>query len=220
MKSYKITFQLSTPLSFMTPPTFDGILAYAYAREMLGEDFQQGLSITKDDMIDFSGMPIAMHPKGYFMASTMFWDDTNRVEFTERWRKHWDARYDHLVDKPAKIRIQQGKFKSYDVPYDLKDIKQVWFYFQSDNVEEVGRLLVKWVAFLGKKRAYGNGLIDRFVIQESDFNFEVPFRPIPTRLINVQELTKDRADFKFSIAYCAYQPPYWLPDNFENCMTV
>jgi CRISPR type IV-associated protein Csf3 len=216
--NYKITFQLSTPLSIMTPPTFDGVLSYAYARETLGESFEQRLSLPKDEIIDFSPMPITMHPKGYFMASQMQWDKDNMVEFQEKWRKRWDARHDHLVDKAVKIRIQQGKFKSYDVPYPLKDIKTLWFYFQSDNVQEVERLVSKWIMFLGKKRAYGQGLVESFGIEQDDtFDYSGVFRPMPKEAIDIQELTK-QPNFKFGFAYCGWRPPYWLPNNITECL--
>lgn len=218
MKSYKITFQLSTPLSIMTPPTFDGVLSYAYARETLGESFEQRLSFPKDEIIDFAPMPIIRHEKGYFMASVMQWDKDNMVEFQERWRKRWDAKHDHLVDKPAKIRIQQGKFKSYDVPYPLKDIKTVWFYFQSDDVQAVERLIGKWIMFLGKKRAYGQGLVERFIIEEdTTFDYSNVFRPLPKELVKIEEITK-LPNFKFGFAFCGWRPPYWLPDNITECL--
>lgn len=216
--NYKITFQLSTPLSIMTPPTFDGVLSYAFARETLGESFEQRLSLPQDTIIEFSPMPIVRHEKGYFMASAMQWDKDNMVEFQEKWRKRWDARHDHLVDKPAKIRIQQGKYKSYDVPYPLKDIKTVWFYFKSNDVQEVERLVTKWIMFLGKKRAYGQGLIDSFVIeQDNTFDYLGVFRPIPQSLVDVSEITK-LPNFKFGFAYCGWKPPYWLPNNITECL--
>jgi len=217
MTNFKITFQLGTPLSIMTPPTFDGVLSYAYARETLGESFEQRLSLPKDTVIDFSPMPIIQHKKGYFMASAMQWDKENMVEFQEKWRKRWDAKNDHLVDKPAKIRIQQGKYKSYDVPYPLKDIKEVWFYFQSNDVQEVERLVSKWILFLGKKRAYGQGLVDSFKIEESDFDFTQMFRPIPKDKVDVNSII-NQSNFKFGFAYCGWKPPYWLPDNITECI--
>jgi hypothetical protein len=219
-KSYKITFQLSTPLSFISPPTFDGVLSYAWAKEILGDNFTQKLHIPQDEMVDFSKMPIAMNEKGYFMASVMFWDKENMTEFTEKWRKRWHTTHDHLVSKPVKIRVQQGQFKSYDVPYDLKDIRNVWFYFQSDDVEQVRYLVHTWIHFLGKKRAYGNGLIDSFDIEKSDFDFNAqPFRPIPQSLVDVSEIVKT-PNFKFLIAYCSWKPPYHAPENMAECITI
>ncbi len=221
MKGYKITFTLSTPLSFITPPTFDGVLSYAYARDTLGESFGQKLSIPQDEMLDFSKMPIAMHSKGYFMASVMYWDKESMTEFTEKWRKRWHSKHDFLIEKPQKIRVQQGKFKSYDTPYDLKDIREVWFYFQSNEPETVRKLVDKWIFFLGKKRAYGNGLIESFKIEESDFDFDNQmFRPIPCDSVDIAELVEHNKDFKFSLTYCAWRPPYWLPDNMANCITI
>ena len=220
IKSYKITFQLATPISFIAPPTFDGILSYAYARETLGDKFEQKLSISKEDMLDFSAMPIVMHPKGYFMASVIYYDAVHMTQFTERWRKRWDSFYDFLIANPIKIRTQQGKFKSYDVPYPLKDIKQVWFYFQSEDVAQVEYLLNKWIPALGKKRGHGNGDILHFAIEETDFDFDNQmFRPIPADLVEVEQLM-NKPNFKFSLAYCSWRNPYWATENMSNCITV
>jgi hypothetical protein len=219
MNSYKITFALNTPLSFLAPPTFDAVLSYAYARETLGEAFTQKLSISTDEMLDFSKMPITMHKDGYFMASSMFFDKDRMTEFTERWRKRWDAKNDHIVNRAEKIPINKAAFKSYDVPYDLKDLKTVWFYFQSDDVEQVRQLVQKWVFFLGKKRSYGNGEIHDFIIEATDFDFSGVFRPVPKDRVDVTELMKN-PNFKMSFAYCAWKPPYWLPDNMAECVTI
>ena len=48
---YKITFKLLSPICFVDRPIFDGIIAYAYAKENLKEKFYQKLNI--DDIIDF-----------------------------------------------------------------------------------------------------------------------------------------------------------------------
>lgn len=220
MKSYKITFHLNTPLSFIAPPTFDGILGSAYAQEVLGERFEQKLHIPKDELLDFTPMPIVKNEKGYFMASVIHYDPTHMTEFTERWRKRWETQYDFLVANPSKIRTQQGKFKSYDVPYVLRDLKQVWFYFQSEDVAQVEYLIAKWIPALAKKRSHGNGDILRFEIEETDYDFDNQvFRPIPTDLIDINLLTS-KPNFKFSLAYCSWQNPYWAKENMTNCITV
>jgi hypothetical protein len=104
------------------------------------------------------------------------------------------------------------------VPYPLKDIKTVWFYFQSDNVEEVTRLVAKWIMFLGKKRAYGQGLIDSFTIQPNDtYDYSSIFRPMPQNLVDVSEIIR-QPNFKFGFAYCGWRPPYWLPNNITECL--
>lgn len=217
MQTYKITFKLATPVSFIDIPTFDGILSYAFAREKLkGQGFAQKLNITKEEMINFSEMPIIAHEKGYFMASRMFWDESKVIEFTQRWRKRWANKHDKLADfgkKIRKARINSGEFKSYDMPLRVLEINEVWFYFQSKSFPEVDRLIRKWIYFIGKKRSQGYGEISFFNIEKSNFDFSGIFRPIPIKLMKT-DLEKE---FKCQIKYCAWQPPYWLSTNFEEC---
>jgi hypothetical protein len=218
MQTYKITFKLATPISFIDIPTFDGILSYAFAREKLkGQGFAQKLNISKEEMIDFSEMPIIMHEKGYFMASRMFWNEAKAVEQTQRWRKRWANEHDHIADfgkQIRKVRINAGEFKSYDMPMRVVAIDKVWFFFQSASMQEVDRLVRKWIYFIGKKRSQGYGEISFFNIEKSDFEFSGAFRPIPAEIFGI-----DLERFgKMEIRYCAWRPPYWLPDNFEQCV--
>lgn len=215
MQTYKITFKLATPVSFIDIPTFDGILSYAFAREKLkGQGFAQKINIAKEEMIDFSEMPITMHEKGYFMASWMFWDETKAVEHTQRWRKRWANQHDKIVDfgkNQRKIEINKGAFKSYDMPLRVISIDKVWFYFQSDSIQEVDNLVKSWIYFIGKKRSQGYGEISYFNIEQVDFDFSKIFRPIPVELseYNLKEV---------EIKYCAWKPPYWRYENFNKCI--
>lgn len=216
MKNYKITFNLDTPISFIDVPTFDGLLAYAFAKRKLGRKFGQKLSYSKDEIIDFTAMPIAMHQNGWFIASSMMWDKTKTKESIERWRKRWSTKDDQIADfgkKQRKVDTTRGEFKSYDTPFVLKDIKQVWFYFASSNIEEVNKLIETYISHIGKKRAYGHGEILDFEIKETKFNFEAEiYRPMPRKLAEVKNMTSIRFQF------CGYKPPYWLPDNMEECV--
>lgn len=219
MQTYKIIFKLATPVSFIDIPTFDGILSYAFAREKLkGQSFAQKLNITKEELLDFSEMPISMHKKGYFIASRMFWDETKAVEHIQRWRKRWANQHDKLSDfgkKIRKVRINSGEFKSYDMPLRVIAIDKVWFYFQSESLSEVDRLVRNWIYFIGKKRSQGYGEISFFNIEKYDFDFTRIFRPIPINIIGMNL----ENEFNYQIKYCAWKPPYWLPDNFEQCIT-
>lgn len=219
MQTYKITFKLATPISFIDIPTFDGILSYAFAREKLkGHRFVQKLNIEREEMLDFSEMPIAIHEKGYFMASRMFWDETKAIEHTQRWRKRWANKHDKIADfgkNQRKIEINKGAFKNYDMPLRVVSIDKVWFYFQSESMQEVDRLIRKWVYFLGKKRSQGYGEISSFDIEKAEFDFSKIFRPIPVELFEI-DLKKFE---KIEIRYCAWKPPYWLLENFDECYT-
>lgn len=218
MQTYKIIFKLLTPVSFIDIPTFDGILSYAFAREKLkGQRFVQKLNLTKEEILDFSEMPIAMHENGYFMASRMFWDKSKAIEHTQRWRKRWANKYDGIADfgnKIRKVRINSSEFKSYDMPLRVMSIDSVWFYFQSESMQEVDRLVRKWIYFIGKKRSQGYGEISFFNIKKAEFDFSKIFRPIPSESLKI-----DFQKFeKIEIRYCAWKPPYWLPENFAQCV--
>lgn len=207
--NYKITFKIKTPMSFSGAVMFDGILAYAYAQEQLtGVDCQtQKLSYSKDELIDFSPMPLVKHEDGYFMASWMFYEDT--VEYLGSWKKRWANEHDELSDfgsQKRKVRINAADFKSYDTPIRLVDIPECWFFFQSDNPDEVSRLISNHVFGIGKKTSQGNGLIESFSITPIDYNpFKNTIRPIPVGAPGP------------GIQFVGYYPPYWMQENQGFC---
>jgi len=215
--TYKIIFNLQTPMSFIDFPTFDGVLSYAYAREISkNKTFVQKLNYDNAELIDFSNMPIIMHKNGYFMASSMFYNSNETIEDTQKWRKRWDCKNDKIADfvkNKRKLEINKGCFKSYDMPISTKLINECWFFFQSENIEYINYLVSKWINFLGKKRSQGYGEVKSFKIESSDFNFNEIFRPIPIKFLN--------SKFEnINVKYCGWRPPYWLPDNFDNCIVL
>ena len=221
MKTYKITFKLLTPISFINIPTFDSVLSYAYVRDIKrGKGFIQKLSYDKSEQVDFSGMPIEMHPGGWFVASSMFWDHERYVEFTERWRKRWANQHDHITDfgkKMRKVRINASEFKSYDMPINVAAIEKVWFYFRTNNLPEVDRLVRNYIFFLGKKRSQGYGEIGFFNIEPSEFDFEnTIYRPIPEEKIDITTMLQNSNNSMRS-QYCSWRPIYWDPQNFALC---
>lgn len=215
MKKYKITFNFKTPISFIDAPTFDGILSYAYVRELFeqqGKQFVQKLSYSDKEIIDYSKMPLNMHPDGYFYASIMLFDDSKAVEDIQKWRKRWDAKHDNIADFGKNIRkidTQRGTFKSYDVPISTKLVSQSWFVFCSDNITEVERLIKKWIHFIGKKRSQGYGEIESFTIEETE---DMIARPIPKNPNEWKNVTK--------INFCTYKPPYWDVKKAKPCALV
>ena len=74
--------------------------------------------------------------------------------------------------------------------------------------------LEKWINFLGKKRSQGYGEIKNFNIESDNFNFSNIYRPIPVKFINPLSIEK------INIKYCAWKPPYWLPENFDTCVCI
>lgn len=218
MKTYKITFLLNSPLAFTDTPTFDAILSYAYAREVLGDKFLQKLNYEEKEIIDYSGMPIEQNKGGWFMATKMFWDKKNAVSHVQRWRKRWAAKRDYLTDfqkLKRKVRVNAGEYKSYDMPLTCITTNQVWFYFRSEDIQEVKILLDKWIYFIGKKRSQGYGEIASWDIEGSDYDFPFGCRPIPVEKLEMEEVMQQS---EIKIRYCSWKPPYWLPENFEHCV--
>jgi len=207
---YKITFKMISPICFIDLPVFDGIIAYAYCKEKLGNNFVQKLSI--DNLIDFSEMPIKKHKNGYFIASQMFFD--NNINFNLSWRKRWESKYDFLVDgKNRKIRTNKGEFKSYDMPLNLYSIPEVYFIFDSDNISEVGQLINKYIVGIGKKISQGYGFYSDYYIEKIDIDFDKKiYRPIPLDLLPCE--LNDNYEIKFT----SWKPPYWYQNNFELCV--
>lgn len=223
---YKITFNIQGQMSFIDLPQFDSLLAYCYAKELQGDNFQQKLSISKEEMIDFSNLPVLKDKNNLFKASQMFFEKEKHVEWVSSWKKRWDNVNDDLVDfgKNKKyIQINRGDFKSYDVPLVLNYVDKVWFYFESENLEQVERLIKKHLFAIGKKQSQGFGIIKDYVIeQETERSFELEIlRPIPKELVTPEQIksvegTEKKITFKFS----GYRPPYWAFENMKVCAIV
>ena len=213
-KTYKIEFRLKKGISYIDLPSFDSILAFAYVREQnQGKPMIQKINYDKEELIDFSNMPILRHENGYFISSLMHVDELDIIEQTKRWRKRWDCKNDSIVDfgkQKAQINVNRETFKSYDMPISVKLIDKVWFYFKSDNVNEVYRLIDKWIHFLGKKASQGIGHVSGFSITESDKKEII--RYVPIKFL-------DNCDTE-TLKYAGWYPPYWLPDNLELCALV
>lgn len=217
---YKITFKLNSPINFIDKPLFDGILAYCYMKEHY-PNFERKLSYSKDELIDLSDLPIKKDNSDCFIASWMQYD--KEIEFTGSWKKRWANQTDYLADfgkNKRQLRINQGEFKSYSVPLILKSIPQVWFYFDSDNVEEVNRLIDKWLWGIGKKTSQGYGEIDHFKIEKIDYN---PFkdnviRPIPISGLNLSDKEKTELMMSGKVGLHCIKPPYWLTEFAEVCL--
>ena len=176
---------------------------------------QQQLTI--ENVESFDDMPLVRHPDGYFIASWMQFDESKAIEFTQTWKKRWANQHDHLVDfgkKVPKVRINAGDYKSYDMPIVLQNVKEVWFFFASDDIDRVRTLVSKHLWGIGKKTAQGYGEIEGFEIEKIDGN---PFltsilRPIPVNDSDLKNLSQ------LSVQMMGFRPPYWLPENQKFCL--
>lgn len=212
---FKITFKMSSAISFVELPTFDGLLAWCYMKQKHGT-VTQPLTIKEDELETFDDLPLVRHQDGYFMASWMQFDESLAVESTATWKKRWANQHDHLADfgkKVKKVRISAGEYKSYDMPIVITNIKEVWFFFQSENVSEVESLIRKYLFGIGKKTAQGYGEIESFSIEPIDYNpFEKIIRPVPVKPTDIVH------NQNIKVAMMGFKPPYWLPSNQGFCL--
>lgn len=208
---------MKTPICFIDRPIFDAIIAYCYAREFLGNRFKQALNY--DNLIDFEAMPIKKHKDGYFIATWMMWE--KEIEYQGSWKKRWANEHDRIADfgkQKRKIRVNAGQFKSYDMPINLHHIPKVWFYFDSSNVDEVRRLIDKWIFGIGKKTSQGYGEFSSYVIEKSDYKFTSErCRPVPVSEDQFLQMMKN-PEQNIQVQYTGYRPPYWLPKNQTYCL--
>lgn len=213
---YKITFYFQSPLSFTTRPLFDSILAYAYVKEY--HKFKtQKLFYSEDELIDFSNLPICTYQdknykESFFLASMLLYGDVISSEM--RWRKRWDNKNDSIVDfgkSKRRINVSSGEFKSYDIPIETHDIKQGYFYFESEDVNEVEKLVAKNIFAIGKKTSQGYGMYKNFsIIKSDDFEWtEKIVRPIPTEFVNLNKIKGS----KLKCIDIPCYPPYWSGES-------
>lgn len=219
---YKITFNLKTSICFIDLPLFDGLISYCFCRHELGS-FKRDLSLTKEQLNELEllldKMPLKKHKDGYFLGSFMQFE--NSLNWTGSWKKRWNNKHDFIADfgkSKRQIEIDKGSFKSYDMPLNLNSIYQVWFYFDSDNVDFVEKLINSYLFGIGKKTSQGYGEIDNFIIDKIDYNpFEKVIRPIPISK-NLTENERINLMINNQIANMRIKPPYWIFDDMQLCL--
>jgi CRISPR type IV-associated protein Csf3 len=216
MKTYKITFNLTSPLAMQQTIMFDGLLAYAYFQEHAPDKEKNIGRLSFDEIYDFSGMPLVLNERGYHMASWLLYEKEMAAEQIHTALKKWEEGLDHMADfgkAKRAVMIDRGEFKTTQIPIRVVNVPQVWFYFQSDNVGEVQRLIEKHIVGIGKKISRGYGFFSRFDIEEAENVFETQIlRPIPVDESEVEYTVEGR-----SYEYRAWKMPYWLPENFTFC---
>jgi CRISPR type IV-associated protein Csf3 len=217
---YKITFtMLSESICFTDLPQFDAMLAYCYVQDTLGH-VPQKLSYTQDELIDFEEvLPLRYDSSHLARASQMFFDKEQHEEWVTSIKKRWANEYDHIVNfgkKKREVNVSRGEFKSYDMPRVVHALKRVWFYFESDNVQEVERLISQHLRGIGKEVNIGFGVFKSFEITETaELSFDTHLlRPMPKDLVSKEQVANSEAQgYLVATQYKAYKPPYWLPTN-------
>lgn len=227
-KTYKITFNMESAICFNPYflPVLDSILAECKMKTINKDNHSIGrLNIEEDDLIDFSNLLPLEYRDGYALCSFMFYE--NALNYISSWKKRWNNKNDDIVyfgkNKKRRIKINEGQFRSYNMPLDLYKINKVWFYLKSNNINQVQYLIKNCLVGIGKKISIGYGWLASFSIKETnEVNFDNQIlRPIPISIINNKELESNKYKDKLGICdikNCGWKPPYWLPLNQEVCI--
>lgn len=216
MKNYKITFRGMRTVAFQQQIMFDGLLAYAYIQEHGTADDKGTGKLSIQTAFDFSGLPLERHRDGYWMGSWMFYDENKASKQVQTSLKKWDEQYDYMADfgkAQRAVHIDRGEFKTTQIPIQVVTVPEVWFFFRSDNVDEVSRLIEKHIAGIGKKVSRGHGFFSHFTIEELAENpFDEIIRPIPATESEVKQMQRGE-----KYEYRAWTFPYWETTNFQMC---
>lgn len=188
--NYKITFKMQSPIVVYEPIMFDSLLLYAYIKEELGY-VPQLLEIDNESNIELPDYLLEKHESGVYLASIMQSDDEPLLDLSN-FTKHFHKRNIDLIEnKKLKILTSKGQYKSYNLPFETKNYDTVNFIIDTENIDEVLRLLNKHIASLGKKRNRGYGLIESISYEQTDLKI---LRPVP-------DIDGD--------LYLPVNPPYW-----------
>lgn len=195
---------------------FDGLLAYAYVQEHGTASDKNTGQLSIQNQFDFSGLPLERHKDGYYMGSWMFYEDETASKQVQTSLKKWDEQYDYMADfgkAQRSVQIDKGEFKTTQIPIQVVAVPEVWFFFRSDNVDEVQRLIEKHIAGIGKKVSRGHGFFSHFAIEELLENpFDEIIRPIPASDADIKQM-QSGARYE----YRAWTFPYWETTNFKMC---
>jgi hypothetical protein len=181
---------------------FDSIIAYCWTRDRFGNVWPK-IDFEKQPNF-YDKIPIVKH-QDYFLASCMFFDKNKHDSFVLKHYKRWCNKHDHLAffgkDRKRKVQVDGFEFKSKSIPMNLNIIPEVWFYFESDNISEIKRLIDNHLVGINKYVGHGYGFFDSYKIEQEnkmDFRRDA-LRPIP--LNGGSTLNKN-------IQYAAYRIPY------------
>jgi CRISPR type IV-associated protein Csf3 len=246
MRPLQITAHLAGSIAISRPEdiALDGILAAQELRRHFGAEFY--LLPDPSEHLTFARLPLALKGQpsaaieqaetgyvvldkgtGWEEQSLWYWACSRaqidvRAHETQYWNKRFDvqpALSDHIdfAGRVEKIIIENGRYKAYHMPLPtLVTDTIIWYAYG-----EAGPIasLLSGVTAIGKKRAYGNGAVVRWQIEEqsqdwSEWRAGQLMRPIPGPLFDQETATP------LNLEYIAFRAPQWHPLNQMMCVTA
>lgn len=217
-KNFEVIMYMNSPVAVMDNVILDSILSAAACKELLGDDYYSGNNETGTKEMQESILGKILDKK-YDVYCTSYGIGENK-EFLVNWNKRWESKYDNYVDlgKKGKVDIGAGPFKNYHMPLIVHSYKTIHFYVRG-NMEEIKRLLEKYIHFIGKKSSQGYGEINKYEFKEIEADYSIVkdkklMRHIPK--IYKEKLEIENEELK--IMEKSTIPPYWRNDYREICI--
>jgi len=220
----KITFRMSTPIAIMGYIFLDALISAACAKEMLGDDYYNGLMNQKDlnggHEFNTDDLPIYFNKTlNIYHASTGFGDN---LESVCSWSKRWDNKNDNIVkfkgNTKGRVDIGAGYYKNYHMPIIIKSYKNIYFYANCE-IKKVEYLLNKYIHFIGKKPSQGYGEIKEIIVKKMNNDYSIWDKSNNNKHILRRPIMVSSQKNKLSnrIEKISVRPPYWRTDYLEYC---
>jgi hypothetical protein len=213
---YKATLSLGSPVSLSERPVFDALLYYCYMAERVSKyDYLSPTGAELRDIINKVRLPLNSQGDFYLCSYAFYGESAMGMD---SWKKRWNSRHDEYADfgkGMRRINTASGEFKSYSVPFPAMSVDKIWFYYDTNQPDEVRRLLDDYLVGIGKKVSIGFGWVTRIDYELADSNslYRTYCRPLPPEFINDNMLVMFPKFPKMCLRPGAYKPPYWYPEH-------
>lgn len=211
MRPFSLTFHMQTPVMLAHPwLSFDGLIAHLMVRERLGLNYYLLPSKQPVDLSHITSKLPFKHTDGLPHASVAQLDTD--VVNTATIYKRFDEANCHKIDtKVKKVQIDRGHYRAYMMRLPYLPAQKITFYGYGD-LQEVLRL-IQYLPGLGKKIAYGYGMIKSVSVDEikedcSLIRDGLAMRPLPCKLGYKSDV----------VMRLAWRSPYWDKCNVAVCV--
>jgi len=214
-KPFSLTFHMQTPIMLGSPwLMFDGIIAHLLNRELRGQDYYTLPSkepVPQRFLYRGRVMPLAQL-RDVFRASVAWFDvPTEKAGVATIYKRFHEADCHEIATQTKKVQVGRGHFRAYMMRLPYLPATKATFYVNGD-VQEVLRL-INYLPGLGKKTAYGYGMIRSVNVEETPEDYSlvkdgVAMRPLPCSL-------GYDSDERMMLAFKA---PYWDKRNVAACV--
>jgi CRISPR type IV-associated protein Csf3 len=219
MQALKITAELMTGFASSDPwsPAIDGILAYQFMREKLGDEEFAIRSHRMDLQEPVTGLPLGVEQHGdQWWYQCSFPEYTSVAEITRHTHRRFDARqaekYWGTPGKSGKVLVAAGPYKNARLKLRQHVTPAVTWYCIGDQAE-IERLLAR-VTHVGARVGAGYGRVRKWTVEPAECETLARFRRgLPVEFAQAHQLEGQEMIH-------GIRPPVRHPDNKTLCVMV